>query len=463
MIRNYIKIAFRNIWKGKTYAAINILGLAIGFTCILLILSFIYGELSYDKFHSKRELVYRVVNNYTDDDSGDLIEAAYTYAPLSGLISDNIIGVQKVLRIHEKQGLLWVNGKEKFIEKNFLYADSTFFQLFDFQILRGDRDHALDAPFSAVISQRLATKHFGTDNPIGQTINNQDDNGINQLTVTGVMADMPFNSHLEADIICSMVTLQKTQPWNFYWYYPPMYTYVQFSGPPEISKTEKQITEFVQSKVPEGFGTVDYKIQRLDQIYIHSQREGEFRATGNYTIVVMFIIIAVFILILAAINFMNLATARSIKKAKEVGIRKVMGAYRGQLLMQFLSESILTTFLAFSISIGLLFLSVGIFENVIDKELYFDFMLSWQSGLIVCAALVLIGSLAGVYPSLFLSAFNPVVVLKQNNPRQGPAFIRKLLVVFQFAISCLLILGTVVIFQQMNYMSNKNLGCFVIN
>ena len=204
-----------------------------------------------------------------------------------------------------------------------------------------------------VVSQKFALKHFGQANPIGQTINNQDDNGTNQLTIQAVMEDFPFNTHLEADVICSMSTLQKTQPWNFSWYFPPMYTYIEFSQTPNISETEKQITDFVQSNAPEGFGTVDYQIQQLNQIYLHSQREGEFRATGNYSIVVMFILIACFILVIAAINFMNLSTARSIKKAKEVGIRKVMGAYRQQLLLQFQTESILTTFIAFIISIGI--------------------------------------------------------------------------------------------------------------
>lgn len=459
MFKNYFKIALRHIWRGKAYAAINIFGLAVGFTCILLILSFINGELSYDQFHSKKELVYRVVNDHIDDDSGELTQAAYTYAPLAGLINENIPGIKRVLRIHEKQGLLWVDGKEKFIEKNFIYADSTFFQLFDFKIASGGIENALNAPFSAVISQKFAVKHFGTDNPIGRTINNQDDNGINQLVIRAVMEDFPSNTHLEADIICSMTTLQKIQPWNFYWYFPPMYTYVEFSNPPLISEIEEQITKHVQPKVPQGFGSVDYKIQKLNQIYLHSQREGEFRATGNYAVVVMFIIIASFILIIAAINFMNLTTARSIKKAKEVGLRKVMGAHRRQLLLQFLTESTLTTFISFIISIGLLLLLTGVFETVIGKQLEFSFLMNWESTSIALAVLLLIGMIAGLYPSLFLSSFNPIAVLKQQQkPTQGPGFVRRVLVVFQFVISCLLILGTVVIYQQMSYMRGKNLG-----
>ena len=457
MIYNYLKIAIRNIISVKTYAAINLIGLAIGFTCIILIASFVYGELSYDKFHSEKVRVFRVVNNHTSD-AGELTKAAYTYAPLAGVINDNLAGLKDVLRLHEKQGLLWIDGGEKFLEKNFIYADSSFFRFFDFKITKGDVENPLSSPFSAVISEKLALKHFGSADPIGKTLNNQDDNGTNQLVVTAVMEDFPANSHLSADLICSMATLQKTQPWNFYWFYPPMYTYLQFENTPQVESTEKQITEFVQANVPDGFGTVDYQLQRLDNIHLHSQREGEFRATGNYTIVVLFIIVAFFILVIAAVNFMNLATARSVKKAKEVGVRKVMGAYRGQLLMQFLTESVLTSFFAFLVSIGLILVLTPSFEAVIHKSLSFDFLMTWQSAAIIVVALLIIGGLAGIYPSVFLSSFNPLTVLRQNSPQRSPGAVRRVLVIFQFFITSMLIIGTLVIYQQLNFMQSKNLG-----
>ena len=459
MIRNYIKIAWRNISKQKFYSLINIIGLAVGFACIMLILAFVKGELSYDEFHQKKEQVFRVVNNHTDEDSGELTRAAYTYAPIAGLVMGNIAGVNRTLRIHEKQGLLWRDGDEKFIEKQFLYADSTFFEMFDFPLIQGDPNSVLKTPFSLVISQSIAKKYFGNTNPLGQKLSNQDDSGINQLTITGVMRDLPANTHLQADMICSMTTLQKTQPWNFSWYYPPMYTYLEFINQPDVSVAEKQITAFVQGKTPQGYGQVDYRLQALNDIYLHSKREGEFRPTGDYRLVIAFVAIAIFILVLASVNFVNLSTARSIKKAKEVGIRKAMGAYRKQLITQFTSESVLTTFISFFLSLGLLFVLTDLFESIIGKNVSFTSFFDINNALIISASLLIIGVLAGLYPAFYLSAIAPTGVSGSNQLiHSGKAKLRKSLVVFQFATSSLLIFGTLAIYQQMNYLQNKDLG-----
>ncbi|MEQ9426943.1 MAG: FtsX-like permease family protein [Cyclobacteriaceae bacterium] len=458
MLNHQIKFLLRSLLKKKSFALISILGLAVAFACILLIASYVRLEFSYDQFHEHKNDTYRVVNTITDEDTGEISDVAYTYAPLAPLIGANIEEASAITRIHEKQALMWVDGSDKFIEKNFLYADSAFFEIFTWESVYGNLEEALKVPFSLVITESLANKYFQNENPVGKTINHRDDNGTHKMHVRAVVKDLPGNSHLEADLICSMATLRSTQPWNFYWFYPPMYTYIKFDGAADVESVKTRITDLVKTNGPEGHRLVDYELQQLDQIHLHSQREGEFRATGNYSIVVIFIIIGAFILVIAVVNFINLATARSIEKSKEVGIKKVMGASRKTLIGQFITESVFTILIAFALSILIALLAKTYFENIIDKPLQFGFILDGLNPLVVLGMVLIIGLLAGIYPAIFISSFKPLSVVKKTVSGVRGLTLRKVLVVFQFTISSALILGTIVIYQQMMYLQDKQLG-----
>lgn len=458
MFQNYFKIALRNLLKHKSYSLINITGLSIGMACCMLMVLYIQDELSYDQFNEKADRVYRVVAGNRDDGQPTNANGAFSWAP--SLRTDFSREIEHAVRFrkmgwNEKRVIAF--GENRFYEPNLFFADANVFDVFTFPFISGDARTALIRPNTIVITESMAEKYFGRQPALGKTlaIDANNDGQFTGYEVTGVIKDVPSNSHIQFDFLASFASLKgRTEGWGF----DPVFTYVLLA--PGISKTEveSQLDGFLKKHMKEPWYSIT--LQPLSEIRLHSKLRAELTPNGDMQYVYMFSAIAVFILGIACINFMNLATARSSQRAREVGMRKVLGAYRSQLIRQFLSEALMLSLLSTIISFGLIELLLPVFNNVAGKRMTVDVLsnLPMLGGLIAAG---LIGGLAaGSYPAFFLSAFQPIEVLK-GQLKSGSAWtvwFRKGLVIFQFAISVILIIGTLVVSDQMQLVRRFNLG-----
>jgi len=454
MLYNYLKIAFRNLAKQKFYSGINILGLTLGIACCLLIFLFVQHELSYDTFHAKAKRIFRVQRV----DYGTFGKIPYVSGPYGpALAADFPDDVKATVRVMKANGLLSY-GDKSFNEYNLIYADSNFFQVFTFPLVQGNATTALASPNTLVLSKSLAKKYFGSENPVGKlmTMDKTD-----TYQVTGVMADVPSNSHLKFDLITSIQPVSRQEGFNV-WRNNSMFTYVLLANPNRVKNLEAKFPAFMDKYLGEAYktwgGKMGLALEPLTDIYLNSGSNMDNAEHGSRSNVYMFSAIAVFILVIACINFMNLASARSVGRAKEVGVRKVLGAYKNNLITQFLSESTLLTFISVLLAVLLIILVLPYFNALAEKSLAVPFTNPLLYVFLVGIALV-VGLLAGSYPAFFLSSFQPVKVLKGHlSASAGNPVLRQALVVFQFSISIFLIVGTMVIFRQMAFMQNKNLG-----
>ena len=458
MIKNYFKIAFRNLWKHRIFSFINIMGLTVGMTACFLIFLYVRFELSYDRFHEKEDRIYRVVADIKTP-----TEVLHAHGPAWAVppnMKEYFPEIQAFVRTSNESFLIR-KGDVKFQEEHSLYADSAFFQVFSFKLLHGDSATALKEPLSLVFSETAAKKYFGNADPVGQTVLFTGD-GL-MAKVTGVMKDLPENSQIKADLIVSMSTLtQKFNPgldkqWGNY----GSSAYVLLKPGTNATALQARLPGFLEErngqemKKQQMFAILT--LEPLKDIYLRSTRNGN--KTGNINNVYIFSIIAVFILLIACINFVNLTTARSAERAKEVGIRKVVGALRTQLARQFIGESILLCLIAFLLTVGLAMLCLGGFNHLAGKTISQGVLQEGPTLFLLFLAAVGIGLLAGVYPALVLSSFQPIVVLKGRwaTGTRG-ILLRKGLVVAQFAISTGLIIATIIVYNQMNFMRNQDLG-----
>jgi len=454
MLYNYLKIAFRNLAKQKFYSGINILGLTLGIACCLLIFLFVQHELSYDTFHAKAKRIFRVQRV----DYGTFGKIPYVSGPYGpALAADFPDDVKATVRVMKANGLLSY-GDKSFNEYNLIYADSNFFQVFTFPLVQGNATTALASPNTLVLSKSLAKKYFGSENPVGKlmTMDKTD-----TYQVTGVMADVPSNSHLKFDLITSIQPVSRQEGFNV-WRNNSMFTYVLLANPNRVKNLEAKFPAFMDKYLGEAYktwgGKMGLALEPLTDIYLNSGSNMDNAEHGSRSNVYIFSAIAVFILVIACINFMNLASARSVGRAKEVGVRKVLGAYKKNLITQFLSESTLLTFISVLLAVLLIILVLPYFNALAEKSLAVPFTNPLLYVFLVGIALV-VGLLAGSYPAFFLSSFQPVKVLKGHlSASAGNPVLRQALVVFQFSISIFLIVGTMVIFRQMAFMQNKNLG-----
>jgi putative ABC transport system permease protein len=459
MIKNYLKIALRNLWKHKVFSFINILGLTVGMTACFLIFSYIRIETSYDAFHSKADRIYRVVADIKTPT--EVIHSAIPSWAVPHNMKNEFPEIESAVRV-SRTSLLVRKGDIKFQEENSVWADSGFFQMFDFKLLKGDPKTALKEPFSIVFSETAAKKYFGNANPVGQTLLLTGD-GI-PATVTGVMKDIPQNSHIKPDMVASMTTrTQKFNPkldqqWGNY----GAAAYVLLKPASNPKALEKKLPAFLEKRNGQEMRKsqmfVTLFLEPLKDVYLRSTRETP-NETGSITNVYIFSIIAIFILAIACINFVNLTTARSAERAKEVGIRKVVGALKTQLARQFIGESLLLCLIAFILTIALTALLLPLFNQLAGKTVI-ESIFSKPSyiGILFVATLV-IGLVAGSYPALVLSSFKPVVVLKGRFATGVKGILlRKGLVVAQFTISIALIIGTIIVYRQMQFMRNRDLG-----
>lgn len=458
MLKNYFKIALRNLWKQKVFSLINILGLTVGMTACFLIFMYVRFELSYDSFHTKAHRTYRVVTDLKTP--SDLIHTSGPAWAVAPNIKRDFPEVQEFVRISANSFLIR-KGDVKFQEEKSAYADSSFFKVFNFKLLKGDPNTALSAPLSLVLTRSAAKKYFGTEDPMGQTL--LFTGNALPAKVTGLMEDMPENSHIEADLLVSMSTLTKNfnpgldEQWGNY----GSSAYLLLKPGVNPDALVKKFPAFLEKRN----GTEMKEIQMyptillepLQDVYLRSTRDGQ--KTGNINNVYIFSIIAVFILVIACINFVNLTTARSAERAKEVGIRKVVGALKEQLAGQFVGESIILCVFAFLLTFFLTWLLIPVFNQLAGKTVIDGIFTQSSYLLLLFAAAVVIGLLAGFYPALVLSSFQPITVLKGKFTTGSKGkILRQGLVVIQFSISIALIIGTLIVYKQMNYMRSQKLG-----
>lgn len=461
MLRNYLKIAWRNLLKNKGYSAINIGGLAIGMTCFLLIAMFIRNELSYDSYHEKGDRIYRVVHHSSPDNSED--RWIWGNAPVGPALKADFPEVIEKVQFSGRSDILLEYNKRSFQEGNCFYMEPSAFEVFTWPLISGNPETALEAPYSIVLTESTARKYFGNEDPMGKAINGiggRANDGV--YTVTGVMKDVPANSHFSFDVLMSMSSFYQTRPEIFdAWGYVDFYTYFLVDENFDQAAFQAKMPAFLERNRPEENAEYYYDLsfEPLSEAYLQSKAARQPGITGSLSNIYIFAIIGLFILIIASINFMNLATARSLERAKEVGIRKVIGANKKGLIYQFLGESMIMVLTASLLGLGLVLLCLPGMREITGKpfsteELYNGFTLLSYVGM----ALV-IGLLSGSYPAFVLSGFNPSSVLKGIfRTSQSGNRLRKGLVVFQFSLSIALIASTVIVYFQLGYMLDKNLG-----
>ena len=459
MIKNYFKTAFRILWRHKAFSFINIMGLAVGMTACFLIFLYVRFETSYDNFHSKADRIYRVVSEVRTP--SESIHTGLTTTPVAINMKRDFPEVEEAVRLGRDE-LLVRKEAVKFQEKNSVFADSNFFKVFDFGLIEGDRNTALKEPMSIILSQTAAKKYFGNRNALGQHLL-LTGAAINS-TVTGIMKDFPRNSQIKADMLVSMSSYKQIYgrpTTDSEWTNHNYYTYVLLSPHADAKALEAKLPAFQElhhGEEAKKLQMQDYlSLEPFRDVYLKSKLDGF--ETGSIQNVYIFSIIAIFILGIACINFINLTTARSAERAKEVGIRKVVGAVRFQLARQFVGESVIICIMAFVLAVLLTSTFLPLFNQIAGKEISENIFSHPGdiAGLFVLS--ILVGFSAGTYPSFVLSSFKPVVVLKGRFSSGTKGLIlRKGLVVFQFAISIVLIVGTLVVYTQLDYMRKQDLG-----
>ncbi len=457
MLYNYLKVALRNLFRQKLYAAINIFGLAIGLAICLLILLFVKDELSYDQYHTKADQIYRVVTQwgFGTDRVHETPINSYRLAPA---LETDFPELEALVRFSPYGGLITYDNQD-FQEDQLFLVDENVFEVFDFGWKSGDKETALQEPFTVVISESTAQKYFDGDNPIGKVIQWNDEH---ELRVTGTFADFAPNNHMEVDLFVSMETGK--QVYNQLvlnnWGEGSQYTYLLLPEGMKPESISERFPAFIEKNLGEGRSEgIAMYLQPLKDIHLHSNLAGEIQANSDIRYIYISSAIALFIILIACINYMNLSTARSIKRAKEIGVRKTLGAPRMALVNQFLSESTVIALIAFVLAIGLVWFSLPGFNAFVEKSLSINPFEIPQTYLVFLGITLGIGLLAGSYPALYLSSFDVVKVF-QEKVKKGTlsAKLRKGLVVFQFCISTVLIIGTLIIYGQWDYLRNKDLG-----
>ncbi|QQS35417.1 MAG: ABC transporter permease [Ignavibacteriales bacterium] len=460
MFKNYLKIAFRNLLKNKIHSAINIAGLIIGITCVVLIFLFVSDELSYDRFHSKKDRIYRVIEKIDTEGQGE--ESSSNPFPVGPtLYNDYPHLIEAYVRFFNFQApsLTLQVGDKKINEKKIYFADSTLFKVFDFPLAQGNPSTALASPNSIILTKELARKYFGDSDPLNQTMLFE---GQFSLKVTGVFDELPSQSHFNFECLISFTTVYNIygQGINNNWVWNPNWTYVLLKENIDPKELEAQFPEFIQKYYPAFIKPqITHYLQPLTDIHLKSDLDYEMQPNGDEADIYIFGIIGFLILFIACINFMNLATAKSVNRAREVGMRKVLGANRIQLIKQFLGESVLMSLIAVCVSILFIEILLPLFNSLSGKDLSAAF---WSEPMIVAGLIifgVIVGLIAGIYPAFFLSSAEPATVLKGTKKLgMKSEFFRKGLVIIQFTISLGLIISTMIIYDQLNFLRNADLG-----
>ncbi|MBD1392277.1 ABC transporter permease [Mucilaginibacter glaciei] len=455
MFKNYLKIAYRSLTKNKAFSLIHILGLTIGITVCMMIFVYIMNEFSVDNFHTKQKRIYRVMRNFKEMKEG-VPYVSGPYAP--ALLNDFPGDIKQAVRVNTNQGLISFDNKS-FLEKKLYVTDPGFFDLFSFKLIKGNAATVLKDPLSIVLTETTAKKYFGsTDKAMGKvlTLDKQQ-----QFKVTGISKDVPPNSHIDFDMVIPITSYLNNTGFNV-WINNRLFTYVLLGEHTNKSVLEQKfapfLTKYMGADMQHSGIKISLSLTALPDIYFEKASAFDNVKHGDKTVVYIFLCIAILIMLIACINFTNLSTIRAVERSKEVGLRKVLGAHKSHLVLQFIGESILLTIVSCILSIGLLLICMPWYKELLGYKL----SVSWNSApiyLFLVGVILVIGFLAGSYPAFFLSAFSPIQALK-GKLRLGKSgnFFRQSLVVVQFSISLLLIIGTFVIVKQMDFVKGKELG-----
>lgn len=459
---SYVTSAIRNINKRLGYSILNVTGLSAGLATCLLILFFVTHELSYDQFHEDNSRIFRVINSTNNDGTPTNANGSLGVGPV--LQNDFPIEIEDYARLRNSVSnskIYIAHEDRKFYDQHFYFADEGFLRLFNFPLISGNPENALSRPNTVLITQKMARKYFGNENPIGKTLTADpfQSGNLVELEVTGVLENIPTNTHFDFEFLASF----NTQPFDnlntdigsFF----GTYTYLKLSDTDLSTQLANQFDDF-QSKNWNSDPWYTMSLQPLTDIHLRSSLKSEIGVNGNITFIYIFGAVAILILLIACINFINLATARSSERAKEVGVRKVMGAHKAQLIGQFLGEAILMSLISGTTALLLIYALSPFFNELVQQDLNFQTLLTAKNALIYLAGLLGVGILAGIYPAIIISSFQSVDVLKGQRAsfsgRHG--WLRKTLVISQFTISSVLIICTIIIYQQLNFIDNKSLG-----
>lgn len=469
MLNNYIKIAFRNIMRQKGYSFINISGLGVGMAACILILLNVQDELSYDKYHDKSDRIYRVTREWKNADGETSLHLGHVAPPFAPLLKNDFEGiVLNAVRFNSGYGPLMSYGDTKIVENRYFWVDADVFEVFSWEMINGDPQSALVEPNSLVLTQTTAKKYFKDEDPLGKTMTFNNFGFEVEMKVTGVVEDVPLNSHFKFDILASFQTLE-----NFIGAQNMMSnfgsnnyaTYLLFPEGYNIEDFRSQLPDFSEKHLgPTNSGAPVWDrnqlhLMKIGDIHLHSHLDSEIEANSDIAYVYIFAIIAILTLVIACINFMNLATAKSARRAQEVGLRKVMGAFRMALVRQFITESILFAILALVLAIGIVYLALPTFNDFISKDLSLDLTENLFVLFLLIGITIFVGVVAGSYPAFYLSSFQPASILKgEHKSTRRTVNLRSILVVLQFCISIVLIIGVGIVQDQLEYMRTKKLG-----
>jgi putative ABC transport system permease protein len=472
MIKNYLTVAFRAIVRNKLSAFINIFGLALAMTCALLISLFIQDELAYDQYNTHADRMYRVTRNFLSKDGSVNLHLGHVAPPFGPLLKNDFGEFEEVARIlNSRITVAYQDGAEEkkaFNEENFFFAEPALFKIFTIPVVEGDPAKILAEPLGMMLSEKTARRYFGNENPIGKSLRV---NGQYDLVVNGIFKDFPKQSHFHPEILGAFSTLNDTTVYGrrrleTNWGNNSFATYILSTRPLDIPSMEKQFPAFLDRHMlpddpaePKASTWTTLFLQKVTDIHLHSHLDSEHEANGNITNVYMMAVIAVFIILIACFNFVNLSTARASKRAKEVGLRKVVGAFKSQLVNQYLSESVLISCLALVLALAFSFISIGWLNSFTGKSIELNVLTDFKLILVLLGFAITVGLLAGVYPAFVLSGFKPALILKgQQGSLKGKGFLRKSLVIAQFAVSIVLIIATAITLSQLNYMNGRKLG-----
>jgi len=454
MLKNLIKTAFRHIIKHFGYSILNILGLTLGITSALFLIIYVSDEVSYDRYNVKADRIYRVSSNIKEPDDQFIWTVAQI--PFGPQVVQDYPEVQSFVRFINMPRSLFKYEDKEFNEERFYYVDSTLFDIFTYKVLKGEVKSALLEPKKIILTEKIANKYFGKEDPIGKTLKS----GTDSYEVTGVIEDVPTNSHFRFDAVAARNNLPKQLgSWGNF----GVFTYLLFPEHFDVKTFETKMQGMYDTYMKPIFGgmhiTIKYILEPITRIHLYSTKAGEPEPTGSITYVYIFGIIAIFLVLIAAMNYMNLATARSTRRAREVGLRKVVGSRRGPLVFQFLSESMVFTLISLLISIVLIIILLPKFNELAGKSFNLHILYSPVVLLSLLAVVIIVGIFGGSYPAFFLSRFSPVTVLK-GDITQGSAgsLFRKILVIIQFTVSVVMIICTLVVFRQLNYLKTMDQG-----
>ena len=463
MIRHHLTYAFRHLTKNGLYTTLNLFGLSVGLACFALIGLWVKWELSYDAFHEKSDRIYRVVSKFVDETT--VIDQALTSAPLGPALVKDLPDVEQAVRIDPSDAVMAV-GNKSFLEVGII-AEPSFLEMFDFKLLSGDRNSALKEPYSVILSQSLAEKYFGSEDPVGKFVKmlsfDPGGNGA-QYKVTGVIENCPDNSQFFYDYIISFITWETSDPsvleHKMWFNHGRIYTYILLHRDADPSAVQSKLPGLVQTymrkEMRENKFSYEYRLQPLTDVHLRSNLSYEIRQPGSMSYVVIFGSVGIIVLLLACINYINLSTAYATERFKEVGIHKVLGAMKRQLITQYLSESWLIAIMSLVIAFAWIELSRPLFESISGTKVVGLYNIQSISVLFSIASIV--GLMAGFYPAVVLSGFKPVNILKASAGPASGAWLRKSLVVIQFSATIILIIGIIVVQLQMNFIQEKDLG-----